>query len=58
MDPFWARCRACDHRWIAAYVPMNITTFAKLVKTARCPKCGADDPYCHVPTKDEKDECR
>lgn len=37
---FWVKCRACNHTWIAAYLPMEATKFAKVAK-ARCPMCAA-----------------
>ena len=38
--PFWAKCADCGHCWAAAYAPMEIMTFARTVKAARCPMCG------------------
>ncbi len=38
--PFWAKCPACAHCWIAAYTGIEVELFAKLVKRAACPMCG------------------
>ena len=38
---FWAKCAKCNHTWLAAYLPMEITAFAKLAKGLCCPMCGA-----------------
>ena len=37
--PFWARCE-CGHTWVAAYAPMDLAKFAKVVGRATCPKCA------------------
>lgn len=39
--PLWAKCSKCAHIWAAAYYPMNLEKFAKIVSGhASCPKCG------------------
>lgn len=40
-EPFWAKCCECSHIWACAYLPMNLTEVAKLVKTLHCPMCAA-----------------
>jgi rubredoxin len=46
-NEFWVRCRTCGHEWIAAYLPMTLTTFAKVAGRSICPKCGEDkDVFC------------
>ena len=37
---FWAKCRACAHCWIAAYLPMEMAACARLMGRAACPMCG------------------
>ena len=39
-----ARCRACDHVWIVAYLPMQIEKAARLMQLAACPKCADKKP--------------
>lgn len=39
--PFWAKCRLCTHIWIVAYCGMDIQTFSEILKSCRCPMCGA-----------------
>jgi hypothetical protein len=39
-QPFWAHCKVCGWAWVAAYVPMAIGLFARVVKGQVCPKCG------------------
>lgn len=41
---FWAKCRACAHCWIAAYYPADLTSFARVLSKANCPKCGDAHP--------------
>ncbi len=37
----WAKCADCGHVWAAAYYPLNLETFAKIVKKhSSCPKCN------------------
>ena len=36
--PMTARCPTCDHEWVAAFLPMNLTRCAELLKVAACPK--------------------
>lgn len=39
--PVWAKCQNCGHCWPVAYLPMNLSAFAKLAKrTAICPHCA------------------
>lgn len=35
----------CGHRWIIAYLPMDLEKCAKLMQSAACPKCANDRPY-------------
>lgn len=37
--PFWLECSECRHQWAAAYLPMEVETFAKAAR-AICPMCG------------------
>lgn len=39
-DKLWLTCKPCAHTWIAAYLPMEMSKVGKLLKGARCPKCG------------------
>lgn len=41
--PFWAKCGACGHCWVAAYLPMEMAKAASLLGRARCPM-GCDPP--------------
>ena len=31
----------CNHIWTAAYLPMEMTLFGKLLQNLRCPMCAA-----------------
>lgn len=42
--PFWVKCRKCAHCWTAAYLPMEVDTFAKIATRAACPMCGDRKP--------------
>ena len=39
-EPFNVICGGCEHIWTAAYTPMEMGVFAKLLKGVRCPNCG------------------
>lgn len=39
-QPVFLECRPCGFAWIACYVPMPLSAFARLLKRATCPKCG------------------
>lgn len=39
---FRVHCGGCGHEWVAAWLPMGLDTFAKVLKRAACPSCGAD----------------
>ena len=41
-EPFNVKCQTCDHAWVAAYLPMNLTAIAKVLKGLRCPMCSQD----------------
>ena len=40
-QPINVRCQECSHEWVAAYLPMDMAKFAKLMKSAHCPMCGS-----------------
>jgi len=33
-------CGSCGHEWIAAYLPMDASKFAKVLARQACAKCG------------------
>lgn len=35
------RCGDCGHRWVAAYIPMEMGKFVRLLSKVCCPKCAA-----------------
>lgn len=37
---FRAQCGECDHIWVVAYLPMDLSKVANIMKTARCPNCA------------------
>ena len=41
----------CGHRWIVAYLPMEVSLFCKVTKQACCPMCGSgsDKHYIYEP---------
>lgn len=41
--PVYLRCRRDQHQWIAAWLPMNLGAFARLLEKATCPLCGKTD---------------
>lgn len=40
-EPFWVKCSKCRHIWIAAYAPMEMAAFARVVGKVCCPMCAA-----------------
>jgi hypothetical protein len=44
-QPQPARCGKCNHVWIVAYLPMDVSGFARIAKGARCPMCGDAKVY-------------
>lgn len=51
--PFKVRCGACGHVFAPLYLPMQMLTAASVLKSARCPRCGAgsDRLFVHVTQK-------
>ena len=43
-NALWAKCSACAHCWIIAYLPMEVGKAVRLAKNAACPKCGDEKP--------------
>ena len=39
--PFWAKCNECGHVWAIAYLPMEMSKVAKVMRYPVCPKCAA-----------------
>lgn len=40
-----AKCGGCSHVWIVAYLPMELTKVATLMKNAACPVCAGKNLY-------------
>jgi rubredoxin len=40
-QPCYARCQKCTHVFVYAHVPMELGTFARTMRRATCPMCGA-----------------
>lgn len=40
-QPQWLKCLKCSHVWIGIYLPMELGKYARLMKKAFCPSCGA-----------------
>lgn len=38
--PLNARCGGCQHIWPALYLPMPLTSAAKVMGSINCPACG------------------
>ncbi|MEN5278888.1 hypothetical protein ABE527_18325 [Brucella sp. TWI432] len=36
-----AQCGGCTHIWVVAYLPMELTKAATLMKNAACPNCAS-----------------
>lgn len=39
-EPMDVFCRACDYKWVALYLPMELGKAAKTLKDMHCPMCG------------------
>jgi hypothetical protein len=46
--PFLVQCGKCQHVWAAAYLPMEVSLFAKAAK-AVCPMCGNGPKGIFIP---------
>lgn len=46
--PMFAACGAdnCDHLWVAAWLPMEMSLAARVLQSLRCPLCGHESPRC------------
>ena len=40
-EPFFVHCK-CGYEWAPAFLPMEARLFVRVLKSARCPSCGAD----------------
>ena len=36
----WVRCGKCEHKWLAAYLPMELEKVARIMRRLSCPKCA------------------
>lgn len=43
-QPMWVHCE-CQHKWIAAYTPMQMGVLGKILKALRCPMCGGKEIF-------------
>ena len=52
-QPFRVQCDVDGHIWIAAYTPMEMGALARILKSIRCPMCGAPTSKirCLMPEK-------
>jgi hypothetical protein len=41
--PLNGKCKACNHVWPVAWLPMTIEKVAPLMKDARCPMCSCGE---------------
>ena len=39
--PFLTACSSCGHVWAAAWIPMEVSKFAKVTRGLACPMCAA-----------------
>lgn len=39
--PQHVSCSSCHHVWVGLYLPMPMATAARVLKSLRCPMCGA-----------------
>lgn len=39
--PQWLFCGDCEYVWIGIFLPMEMAKYARLLRRAFCPKCGA-----------------
>lgn len=55
LQPVILHCEGCQHEWPAAYLPLSLDGFARLLTDARCPACASQvvhfrDPRNHAAT--------
>ena len=49
-NPMNVRCGVCDHVWVAAYMPMDVSDLVKITKNLRCPMCAAPAKEIYLTT--------
>jgi Zn finger protein HypA/HybF involved in hydrogenase expression len=52
--PMTVRCGSCDHEWVAAYLPMPVTTIVALVHLLFCPKCGQNNKAIFIKAEEDR----
>lgn len=50
-SPCYAGCLACDHAWVAAWLPMDVDQFAAVLKNVKCPRCAAKGKQIVMPSR-------
>lgn len=45
--PQWLTCDPCQHAWVGVYLPIAADMWARIVRGARCPKCGAKPKHVY-----------
>jgi hypothetical protein len=51
--PAHVRCAPCGHVWIAAYTPMELGAFARVLKSVTCPNCAAGSTHIRLASNRE-----
>ena len=49
-EPFRVRCGDCEHEWVAAYLPMALEKWCRVIGSVHCPACGAPPDRVFIPT--------
>lgn len=40
-EPLWAKCGKCGHAYAPLALPIELGEMGRILKKAKCPKCGA-----------------
>lgn len=47
-QPCYARCQQCQHVFVFAYIPMEVSKFCRTMRRACCPQCAATSKHLIV----------
>lgn len=47
-QPVSVRCEVCEHKWVAAYLPLEISKYVRIMRGMRCPMCAANAKHIYL----------
>lgn len=52
-DKMFVNCKSCEHTWVCAHLPMELSKMARIMKALMCPKCAETSGKITVATKEQ-----